>query len=86
MVALVRAMTGAFPARPALVLSNRADAGGLAKAAEMGVPTAVVDHRPYGEDRPAFERAMTDVIEAAGADLICPETFPRHLKIEAQLQ
>ena len=33
MVALVDSMTGDHPARPCLVLSNKSDAGGLAKAA-----------------------------------------------------
>ncbi|MEO1309310.1 MAG: formyltransferase family protein, partial [Pseudomonadota bacterium] len=47
MVALVKSMTGDHPARPCLVVSNRADAGGLARACALGVPTAVLDHTAF---------------------------------------
>ena len=47
MVKLVESMTGDHPARAVLVLSNDADAGGLKKAAGMGIATAAVDHRPF---------------------------------------
>lgn len=79
MVALVRAMqSGTVAADPALVLSNDPDAGGLTKAAELGVPTAVVDHRAY-PDRPAFEDALHAELTAAGADVICLAGFMRIL-------
>ena len=42
MVALVRDMVGNHPARPVLVLSNEPDAGGLKRAREMDVESAVV--------------------------------------------
>ena len=32
------------------VISNRPGAGGLEVAVRRGVPTAVVDHKRYGED------------------------------------
>ena len=79
MVALVDSMTGDHPARPCLVLANSADAGGLAKAAERGVPTAVVDHRPFKGDRPAFESALQAELEQAGADILCLAGFMRIL-------
>jgi len=79
MVALVDSMTGDHPARPCLVLANSADAGGLAKAAERGVPTAVVDHRPYKGDRPAFETALQAALDKAGADILCLAGFMRIL-------
>ncbi|WP_138468664.1 phosphoribosylglycinamide formyltransferase [Poseidonocella sp. HB161398] len=79
MVALADSMTGDHPARPCLVVSNRPDAGGLEKAAARGIPTAVVDHRPFGKDRPAFEAELTRVLEAADPDIICMAGFMRVL-------
>ncbi|MBI1172564.1 phosphoribosylglycinamide formyltransferase [bacterium] len=79
MVALVRDMTGDHPCRPVLVLSNRPDAGGLAKAAALGVPTAVVDHRPFGPNRAGFEAELARHLDAAGADLIAHAGFMRIL-------
>ena len=67
------------PAAPALVLSNDPSAGGLAKAAAQGVPTAAIDHRPFGKDRPAFEAEIQRALEAAGVDLICLAGFMRIL-------
>ncbi|MDA7424341.1 phosphoribosylglycinamide formyltransferase [Thalassococcus lentus] len=79
MVTLVDSMTGDHPARPCLVLSNNAEAGGLAKARARGIPTAVVDHRPYKGDRPAFENALAAAIAPHGADIICLAGFMRVL-------
>ncbi|GGB09085.1 phosphoribosylglycinamide formyltransferase [Allosediminivita pacifica] len=79
MVKLVEDMTGDHPARPCLVLSNKSDAGGLDRAADMGVPTAVVDHRPFGKDRPAFEAALQEALTKAQPDLICLAGFMRVL-------
>ncbi len=79
MVRLVESMTGDHPARPCLVLSNRADASGLAKAAAMGVPTAVVDHRPHGENRAAFEAEIEGELVRAGAEILCLGGFMRIL-------
>jgi len=78
MVALVRAMARpGFPAEPALVISNKPDAGGLAKAAEFGVPIRVIDHRPYKGDRPAFDAAIDAALREAGVDLIAEAGFLR---------
>ncbi|OYW30886.1 MAG: phosphoribosylglycinamide formyltransferase, partial [Azorhizobium sp. 12-66-6] len=38
-----------FPAEIALVISNRADAGGLAVAEAAGVPTLVLNHRDFSD-------------------------------------
>ena len=59
MVALVDSMRDDHPARPCLVLSNRPDAGGLAKAEARGIPTAVVASKPFRGDRAAFEAALS---------------------------
>lgn len=79
MVSLVRSMTGNHPARPVLVISNAPDAGGLARAEALGVPTAVVDHRPFGADREAFEAALQGELEKARPDIICLAGFMRIL-------
>lgn len=79
MVQLVRSMTDDHPARAVLVVSNVAQAGGLARAQEMGVPNALVDHRPYGADRAEFEAALTQTLTAARPDVICLAGFMRVL-------
>lgn len=79
MVALADAMTGDHPARPVLVLSNRPDAGGLAKARARGIATQVVDHRDHGKDREAFEARLTEALEAAAPDILCLAGFMRVL-------
>lgn len=79
MLALVRAMQGDFPARPVLVFSNNPDAAGLAKAAARGIPTAAVDHRPFGKDRAAFEVELIQQLDAANPDIIANAGFMRIL-------
>ncbi|TCM78345.1 phosphoribosylglycinamide formyltransferase [Rhodovulum steppense] len=79
MVALAESMVGDHPARPVLVLSNVPGAGGLARAQAMGIPTAVVDHRPFGKDRAAFETALQAALERADPDILCLAGFMRVL-------
>lgn len=71
--------TDDHPAQPVLVLSNDAAAGGLQKAAALGVSTAVVDHRPFAGDRPAFETALRAALEIVQPDIICLAGFMRVL-------
>jgi len=78
MVALVRAMQASeVPGRPVLVVSNEPAAAGLAKAAELGVPTAVVDHRDYKGDREAFDTVVDAALRAAGAEVVACAGFMR---------
>ena len=79
MVALAQSMVGDHPARPVLVLSNDPDAGGLAKAADLGIATAVVDHRIFHNDRSAFEAELNASLEVAKPDIICLAGFMRIL-------
>ena len=79
MVALARSMTGDHPARPCLVLANDPDAGGLEKARAMGIPTAALDHRPFGRDRAAFEDGLIALLDRAKPDLIALAGFMRVL-------
>src|SRR5580704_16743240 len=80
MTALIEAAEAPdYPAQIALVLSNESDAAGLGYARLAGIATAVVDHRPFGEDREAFERALDDTLHAYRIDLICLAGFMRLL-------
>lgn len=79
MVKLVESMTGGHPARAVLVASNDPAAGGLIRAAELGVPTTAVDHRPFKGDRAAFEAALLAPILEAQPDIVCLAGFMRIL-------
>ena len=80
MLALLRDMaSGPHPCVPVLVASNDPTAGGLAKAAALGIPTAAVDHRPFGRDRAGFEAALLQPILAAKPDILCLAGFMRIL-------
>ena len=79
MRALVGDMTEDHPARPAVVFSNNEDAGGIAWARAQGIATAVVDHRPFGADRAAFEHAITQALTPHAPDMICLAGFMRIL-------
>jgi phosphoribosylglycinamide formyltransferase-1 len=78
MVALIRAaMTADFPAEIAVVISNRADAGGLEKARASGIPTATIESKPFGKDRAAFEAVLQSALDQHRIDLICLGGFMR---------
>lgn len=79
MVALVRSMTGAHPARPVLVISNVPEAGGLARAQSLGILTATVDHRPFGKDRVGFEAELQQALDRVAPDILCHAGFMRIL-------
>lgn len=66
-----------YPAEIALVLSNRPDALGLERARAAAIPTAVVDHRPFGGDREGFERALDAELAARRIELVCLAGFMR---------
>ncbi len=60
------------------VISNRADAKGLAFAASRGIPTAVVDHKSY-PDRESFDRALVDEVNRHTPALVVMAGFMRIL-------
>ena len=77
MEALLRASASPdFPAEAVLVVSNRADAGGLGIARAAGVETATLSHRDH-PSREAFDRAVDAVLVNRGVDLVCLAGFMR---------
>jgi phosphoribosylglycinamide formyltransferase 1 len=70
--------SGHLGATIAVVLSNRPGAEGLIKAQDAGIPTRVLNHKDY-PDRPAFERALVDVLRGADVRLVCLAGFMRLL-------
>jgi phosphoribosylglycinamide formyltransferase-1 len=80
MVALIEAAKAQdYPAEIVLVLSNVPDASGLDRAKQGSIPTAVIDHRAFGADREAFERALDAQLHAHRIDLVCLAGFMRLL-------
>ncbi|WP_426956466.1 phosphoribosylglycinamide formyltransferase [Muricoccus radiodurans] len=68
-----------YPAEIALVLSNRAEAAGLERARAAGIPTAVVESRPFGRDRAGFEAAVQAALDAHGVEIVALAGFMRVL-------
>jgi phosphoribosylglycinamide formyltransferase-1 len=66
------------PVRIVLVLSNKADALGLERAAKAGLKTEIVDHKAF-TTRDDFDVAMDREIRAAGAELVVLAGFMRLL-------
>jgi formyltetrahydrofolate-dependent phosphoribosylglycinamide formyltransferase len=80
MTALVEAAKAPdCPYAVVLVLSNKPEAEGLALAAEAGVPTLAIDHRPFGTDREAHERALDAALREAGAAYVALAGYMRVL-------
>jgi phosphoribosylglycinamide formyltransferase-1 len=80
MAALVAAAQAAdYPAEIALVLSNVPHAAGVARAREAGIATEVVDHKPFGKDREAFDRKLDATLETHRIDIVCLAGFLRVL-------
>jgi phosphoribosylglycinamide formyltransferase-1 len=61
-----------------VVISNKADAEGLTKAAARGVQTLVISHRAF-PDRESFDRAVVAELENRQVDLVCLAGFMRLL-------
>jgi len=67
-----------FDARVAAVISNKADAGGLALARDRGIPTAVVSHQDFAS-REDFDAALARAIDAHAPALVVLAGFMRIL-------
>jgi phosphoribosylglycinamide formyltransferase-1 len=69
---------GRLEARVAVVVSNKKDAPGLARAERAGVPTVVVPHTAY-PDRRAFDAALVATLRERGVDWVALAGFMRLL-------
>lgn len=80
MEALVRAAQDpACPFEIALVLANKADAGGLATAEAAGIEALCVESKPFGKDREAHERAVDAALRERGIQVIALAGYMRIL-------
>lgn len=78
MAALIEAATPKdFPAEIVVVISNRADAGGLERAKASGIPTVTIESKPFGKDRAAFEAVLQAALDQHRVELICLGGFMR---------
>jgi phosphoribosylglycinamide formyltransferase-1 len=69
---------GTLDARVALVISNRADAGGLERARAAGIETLYLSHRAFAS-REDYDRALVDALRARDVGLVCLAGFMRLL-------
>jgi len=80
MTALIEAArTQDYPAEIVVVVSNRPQALGLVRAREAGIATALIDHKMFGKDREAFERALDAELQAKRIEIVCLAGFMRLL-------
>lgn len=68
---------GRLAATVAIVISNRADAAGLARAADAGAETLVLDHR--GQTREQYDARLIDALRERSVDVVCLAGFMRVL-------
>jgi phosphoribosylglycinamide formyltransferase-1 len=79
MVSIAQACAAqAWPARIVAVIANRPDAAGLSRAAALGLPVRVVDHRSH-PDRESFDAALAREIDALAPELVVLAGFMRVL-------
>ncbi|QFY88888.1 phosphoribosylglycinamide formyltransferase [Magnetovirga frankeli] len=76
--ALIDAQAAGAPYRIAAVISNRADAYGLQRAAQAGIDTLVLDHRDY-PDRESYDQALIAAIDQFQPGLVALAGFMRIL-------
>ncbi|ROL66781.1 phosphoribosylglycinamide formyltransferase [Pseudomonas protegens] len=72
------ARTDDSPVRIAAVVSNRADAYGLQRAKEAGIPTRFLDHTTF-EGREAFDQGLIELIDTFQPKLVVLAGFMRIL-------
>ncbi|HLJ65604.1 MAG TPA: formyltransferase family protein, partial [Stellaceae bacterium] len=67
-----------FPAEIVLVISNRAEAAGLERAARAGIPTRTIPHKSF-PSREAFDAALDQALLENRIELVCLAGFMRLL-------
>lgn len=67
-----------YPAEIVLVISNQADAYGVVRAKEASIPTSFISHKDFIK-REAFDRAVSEMLDAYNAEIICLAGFMRVL-------
>lgn len=67
---------GSLRARIAAVISNRADAYGLARARAAGLETLVLGHRDFG-GRDEYDACLATALKSRGVELVCLAGFMR---------
>ena len=70
--------TGRIPGKIAVVISNKADAYGLVRARNHGIPAEYVDHRSFGS-REAFDARLVEILRSYDVRLVCLAGFMRLL-------
>jgi len=65
-----------FPAEISVVISNKANAYGLVRAKNAGIPHFVISHHDFA-DRLSFDQSLHDIIMRYGAQLVCLAGFMR---------
>jgi phosphoribosylglycinamide formyltransferase-1 len=78
MEALIRAARADdCPYEVAVVISNRPDAAGLARAQALGVATLTVDHTLFGKNREAHEHTLDAALRRFGCDYLALAGYMR---------
>ena len=76
---LVDSMQGNHLACLCVIVSNNPDAAGVSWAKSQGLATEVLDHRPFGKDKAAFEDSVDKALSQYDVDLFCLAGFMRVL-------
>src|SRR5262245_39814524 len=78
MAALIEAARAKdFPAEIWGGVSNRREAAGLERARASGIATEIIESKPFGKDRAAFEAVLEKKLGQHRIELICLGGFMR---------
>ncbi|HEU4778781.1 MAG TPA: phosphoribosylglycinamide formyltransferase [Steroidobacteraceae bacterium] len=74
-------LTPGSPFKVVRIIADRENAGGLARAASLGIPASIVPVKQFA-DRASFDAALAAELEATGARLVALAGFMRILSAE----